>query len=75
MQERNHLWVNWLLQNNAKSNRKYPTILPNGTVRAHVKPKLCTKGHEPKWNSTRHKVIRTDGSKHLIDYLPKENYC
>ena len=64
---KNHLWVNWHLQNNTKSNRKYPTILPNYMARVHVKPKLCTKGHEPTWSLTRHKVIRTDGNKYLVD--------
>ena len=64
--------VNWRLQNNAKSNRNYPEIKADDMVRTYVKPKLGTKGHEPKWNSTRHQVIRTDGNKHLIDYLQKE---
>ena len=42
-------------------------------IRVHVKPKLCIKGHKPKWSSTRHKVIRIDGNKCLIDYMPKEH--
>ena len=67
----NHIWVNWHLQNNAKSNRKYPDIKAGDMVRVHIKPKLGAKGHEPKWSSTRHIVIRIDGNKHLIDYLPK----
>ena len=67
----NHLWANLHLQRNAKSNRKYPIILPNDMVRVHVKPELGTKEHEPKWSSTRHKVIRTDSKKHLTNYLPK----
>ena len=36
-----------------------------------MKPKLGTKGHEPKWNSTRHIIIITDGNKHLMNYFPK----
>ena len=68
----NHLWVNWHLQNNAKSNRKYHEIKAGDMVRVHIKPKLGAKGHEPKWSSTRHIVIRIDGNKLLIDYLPKE---
>ena len=41
-------------------------------VRVHIKPKIGTKAHEPKWSSTRHKVIRIDGNKYLIDYMPKK---
>ena len=40
-------------------------------VRVHIKPKIGTKAHEPKWSSTRHKVISIDGNSYLIDYLPK----
>ena len=68
----NHLWVSWHLQNNAKRNRKYPDIKPGDMVRVHIKPKIGTKAHEPKWSSTRHKVIRIDGNSYLIDYLPKK---
>ena len=68
----NHLWVSWHLQNNAKSNRKYPDIKPGDMVRVHIKPKIGTKAHEPKWSSTRHKVISIDGNSYLIDYLPKK---
>ena len=68
----NHLWVSWHLQNAAKKNRKYPDIKPGDMVRVHIKPKIGTKAHEPKWSSTRHKVIRIDGNSYLIDYLPKK---
>ena len=68
----NHLWVNWHLQNNAKSTRKYPDIKAGDMVRVHIKPKIGTKAHEPKWSSTRHKVIRFDGNSYLIDYMPKK---
>ena len=68
----NHLWVSWHLQNNAKRNRKYPDIKPGDMVRVHIKPKIGTKAHEPKWSSTRHKVIRIDGNSYLINYLPKK---
>ena len=71
-EKRNHLWVSWHLQNNAKRNRKYPDIKPGDVVRVHIKPKIGTKAHEPKWSSTRHKVIRIDGNSYLIDYLPKK---
>ena len=47
-------WVNWHLQKNAKSKRKYTEIRADDMVRTHVKPKPGTKGHEPKWKSTRH---------------------
>jgi hypothetical protein len=68
----NRLWVIWHLQNAAKKNRKYPDIKEGSMVRVHIKPKLGTKAHEPKWSSTRHKVIRIDGNSYLIDYLPKK---
>ena len=71
-EKRNHLWVSWHLQNNAKRKRKYPDIKPGDMVRVHIKPKIGTKAHEPKWSSTRHKVIRIDGNSYLIDYLPKK---
>jgi hypothetical protein len=71
-EKRNHLWVHWHLQNNAKRNRKYPDIKPGDMVRVHIKPKIGTKAHEPKWSSTRHKAIRIDGNSYLIDYLPKK---
>ena len=44
-------------------------------VRVHLKPKLGTKAHEQKWSSTRHKVIRIDGNKYLIDYMPNNKVC
>ena len=71
-EKRNHLWVSWHLQNDAKRNRKYPDISKGDMVRVHIKPKIGTKAHEPKWSSTRHKVIRIDGNSYLIDYLPKK---
>ena len=71
-EKRNHLWVSWHLQNTAKKNRKYPDIKPGDMVRVQIKPKIGTKAHEPKWSSTRHKVIRIDGNSYLIDYLPKK---
>ena len=71
-EKRNHLWVSWHLQNASKKNRKYPDIKPGDMVRVQIKPKIGTKAHEPKWSSTRHKVIRIDGNSYLIDYLPKK---
>merc|ERR1711966_396870 len=53
----NRLWVNWHLQNNAKSNRKYPDVKDGDMVRFKLKPSIGTKSHEPKWSSTRHAVV------------------
>ena len=53
----NHLWVNWHLQISAKKNRKHPDIKDGDMVRYKLKPSIGTKSHEPKWSSTRHKVI------------------
>jgi len=56
-EKRNHLWVNWHLQNTAKKNRKHPDIKDGDMVRFKLKPSIGTKSHEPKWSSTRHKVV------------------
>ena len=53
----NRLWVIWHLQNASKRNRKYPDIKDGDMVRFKLKPSIGTKGHEPKWSSTRHKVV------------------
>ena len=53
----NHLWVNWHLQNAAKKNRKHTGIKDGDMVRYKLKPSIGTKSHEPKWSSTRHKVV------------------
>ena len=53
----NHLWVNLHLQNAAKQNRKHPGIKDGDMVRYKLKTSIGTKSHEPKWSSTRHKVI------------------
>ena len=53
----NHLWVNWHLQNAAKNNRKHPELKDGDMVRFKLKPSIGTKGHEPKWSSTRHKTV------------------
>ena len=53
----NRLWVIWHLQNNAKKNRKYPEIKDGDMVRFKLKPSIGTKSHQPKWSSTRHKVV------------------
>ena len=64
----NRLWVNWHLQNNAKRNRKYPVIKDGGMVRFKLKPSIGTKGHEPKWSSTRHTVVgnSTDNQYYIL---------
>ena len=53
----NHLWVNWHLQNAANNNRKHPDIKDGDMVRYKLEPSIWTKSREPKWSSTRHKVI------------------
>ena len=47
----------WHLQNAAKKNRKYPDIKDGDMVRFKLKPSIGTKSHQPKWSSTRHKVV------------------
>ena len=53
----NRMWVMWHLQNASKKNRKYEEIKDGSMVRFKLKPSIGTKGHEPKWSSTRHKVV------------------
>ena len=53
----NHVWVNWHLQNAAKKNRKHPDIKDGDMVRYKLKPSIGTKSHEPKWSSTRHRIV------------------
>lgn len=67
----NHLWVNWHLQNNAKRNRKHPDIKDGDMVRYKLKPSIGTKSHEPKWSSTRHKVIGNPSNNQY--YIPSVN--
>ena len=49
--------MNWHLQNATKNNRKHPDIKDGDMVRYKLKPSIGTKSHEPKWSSTRHKVV------------------
>ena len=53
----NHLWVSWHLQNAAKKNRKHPDIKDGDMFRYKLKPSIGTKSHEPKWSSTRHRMV------------------
>ena len=38
-------------------NKKHPDIKDGDMVRYKLKSSIGTKSHEPKWSSTRHKVI------------------
>ena len=53
----NRLWLNWHVQNMYRNNRKYPDIKDGDMFRFKLKPSIGTEGHEPKWSSTRHKVV------------------
>ena len=69
-----HLWVNWHLQNAAKKNRKHPDIKDGDVVRYKLKPSIGTKSHEPKWSSTRHKVVRhSTNNQYFIPSVAVEN--
>ena len=54
---KNHLWVNWHLQINAKKTRQHSELKDGDMVRFKLTPSIGTKSHEPKWSSTRHKVV------------------
>ena len=68
----NHLWVNWHLQNASKNNRKHTDTKDGDMVRYKLKPSIGTKSHEPKWSSTRHKVIgNPTNDKYVIPSINK----
>ena len=64
----NHLWINWHLQNAAKKNRKHPDIKDGDMVIYKLKPSIGIKSHEPKWSSTRHRIV--DNSIDNQYYIP-----
>jgi len=64
----NRLWVNWHLQNNSKHIRKHPELKDGDMVRFKLKPSIGTKGHEPKWSSTRHTIVGNSTNNEY--YLP-----
>ena len=43
--------------NAAKNNRQHPDIKDGDVLIYTLKPIIGTKIHEPKWSSTRHKVV------------------
>ena len=70
----NHLWVNWHLQNAAKKNRKHPDINDGDMVRDELKPSIGTKNHEPKWSSTRHRIVgNSTDNQYYIPSVAVEN--
>ena len=43
-------------------------------VRVELKPSIGTKSHEPKWSSTRHKVVgNSTGNQHYIPSIAVEH--
>ena len=61
--------MNWHLQNNAKKTRKHSELKDGDMVRFKLKPSIGTKSHEPKWSSTRHKVVGNSTDNQY--YLPR----
>ena len=45
-----YVWVNWHLQNNATTYRKYPKINEGDMVRVNINKSKFAKGHEPNWS-------------------------
>ena len=69
-----HLWVNWHLQHSAKKNRKHPDIKDGDMVRYKLTPSIGTKRHEPKWSSTRYKVVGNSiNNQYFIPSVAVEN--
>ena len=54
-----------------QKNRKHPDIKDGDMVRYKLKPSIGTKSHEPKWSSTRHKVIGNPSNNQY--YIPSVN--
>ena len=69
--KRNHVWVNWHLQNAAKKNRTHPDIKDGDMVRYKLKPSIGTNSHEPKWSSTRHRIVAIKGNQYFIPSIDK----
>ena len=73
MRPEHHLWVSWHIWNSAKRDRKYEEIKPGDYVRVNIKPKSgITKGHHPKYSSSKHKVISINDNDYLIDIMNKQ---
>ena len=73
MLPKNHLWVSWHLWNSASRNRKYEEIKPGDYVRVNIKPKYgITKGHHPKYYSTKYKVISINDNDYVLDIMNKQ---
>ena len=66
-----HLWINWHLQNAAEKNRQHPEIKDGDVVRYELKPSIVTKSREPKWSSTRHRIVAIKGNRYFIPSINK----
>ena len=52
--------------------KPYPEIKEGDLVRFNPKPTVGTKGHEPKWSSTRHAVVDITGNQYFIPSITVE---
>ena len=63
--------MNWYLQHVANNNRTHPEIKDGDMVRYKLEPSIGTKIHEPKWSSTRHRIVAIKGNQHFIPSMNK----
>jgi len=67
----NSFWVNWHLQNNAKTERKYPKISEGDYVRIKINPKITAKGHDPTFSKEKYKVVSITDNEYYIPSFHK----
>ena len=65
------MWVMWHLQNNAKTERKYPKIVPDNYVRIKINPKRTAKGHEPTFSKEKYKIVAVKDNEYYIPSFHK----
>ena len=67
----NFRWVNWNLQNNAKTDRKYPKIPEGDYVRIKINPKRTAKGHEPTFSKEKYNIVAIKDNAYYIPSFHK----
>ena len=75
-ESKNHVKVFLNINEKAKYNRKYPPLKKGDYVRIYIKKTALTKGWDPKFSKTVHKIlfISKDGKQYLLDHNVKKLY-
>lgn len=71
---RNEMFVRYNLFNKAKTERKYPELKPNDSVRIMLVKDGKTKGYHPKFSSDVYKVLHVSGNGYLVSNNRKKVY-